>query len=388
MAANDSDVVIIGVGETPVGRLHGMKPVEIQAWAAREAIADAGISSREVNGLINQTPYSTPNTMFATTLAEYAGLRTNYAATVDVGGTLTPMTIAQNAVWAIESGQCDTVLCAYGENLRSSRPADKRGMYIRNQHGAEEWEEPFGVHAPLAWYGMVAERYKYDFGATDADFGAVAVLHRNHALLNDNAVMKMPLTIEEYLASPIIWSPLRKLDCSIPIDGGGALILTTRAKARALGARAVSVRSLTSVCTHNGISTMPDITDLGIAEASSSAFEKAGIGPEDIDVLLLHDAFTISVLIGLEGLGLCQPGDGGAYLRSGAAGLGGKCPLNPHGGLLSQGHLGGMLHLIEAVRQLRGSAGRRQTEGARLAALSGNGGVFSICGTMILESAA
>jgi acetyl-CoA acetyltransferase len=121
-------------------------------------------------------------------------------------------------------------------------------------------------------------------------------------------------------------------------------------------------------------------------EAGRDAFEAAGEGPEAMQVALLHDAFSVSVLITLEALGFCQPGQGGNYLRAGHASMEGRCPLNPHGGLLSQAHIGGMLHLTEAVQQLRGRAGRRQIEGARRAVVSGNGGVFSVCGVMVLEA--
>lgn len=138
--------------------------------------------------------------------------------------------------------------------------------------------------------------------------------------------------------------------------------------------------------THNSIVQMPDIGAIGMAQAGGDAFEAAGFGPDDCDVALLHDAFTISVLVTLEALGFAPSGGAGNYLRAGHAGLGGRCPLNPHGGLLSQAHIGGMLHITEAVHQLRGTAGRRQIDGARRAVVSGNGGVFSVCGVMVLET--
>jgi acetyl-CoA acetyltransferase len=138
--------------------------------------------------------------------------------------------------------------------------------------------------------------------------------------------------------------------------------------------------------THSSIAQLPDLEDFGMREAGRDAFEAAGEGPEAMQVALLHDAFSVSVLITLEALGFCQPGQGGSYLRAGHANMGGRCPLNPHGGLLSQAHIGGMLHLTEAVQQLRGRAGRRQIEGARRAVVSGNGGVFSVCGVMVLEA--
>ena len=137
--------------------------------------------------------------------------------------------------------------------------------------------------------------------------------------------------------------------------------------------------------THNSVTQIPNISDYGMGPAGLDAFESAGLGPQDMDLAVLHDAYTVSVLITLEALGFATPGKGGAYMRSGAAALGGRCPVNPHGGLLSQGHVGGMLHLVEAVRQLRGEAGKRQVTNARFAVASGNGGIFSVCGVTIFE---
>jgi acetyl-CoA acetyltransferase len=225
----------------------------------------------------------------------------------------------------------------------------------------------------------------YETGATAEDFGEVAVVTRAHALLNHNAMMKKPIDMADYLASRVISTPFRLLDCSIPADGGGAIVLTTRARARAISARAVSVRAMAMKATHNSVVNIPDIAAYGMAHAGRDVFEATGYGPEDMDLMLLHDAFTASVLITIEALGFCPAGGAGGYMRSGAAALGGRCPLNPHGGLLSQAHVGGILHLVEAVRQLRGEAGRRQVENARRAIVSGNGGIFSVCGAMIFE---
>jgi acetyl-CoA acetyltransferase len=387
MASISDDIVIIGIGETPVGKLPGYGSVQIQALAVQEALRDAGLTIRDVDGVINLDPYATPNSMFSTTLAEYLGVRPSFLSTVDVGGTVSGMTMLQQAVWAISAGHCETAVVVYGENTLTGRPKDTHGLLMKTLMGGEEWEEPFGVQGMVIPYALVAQRYLSDYGATEADFGAVAVSTRTHALLNDNAQMKKPMTLADHAASRPISSPLRMLDCSLVSDGGGALVLTTRERARKLGARAVRMRSMAMRMTHNTIAQQPDIEALGMRDAAQAAFEAAGVEPEDIDVALLHDAFTISVLITLEAMGMCPPGGGGAYMRSGAGSLGGRCPINTHGGLLSQAHIGGMLHLVEAVRQLRGEAGRRQVPDARLAVVSGNGGVFSVCGAMVLEGA-
>ena len=352
------EVVIVGAGETRVGKLPGMESVQIQAWAVQEAAADCGLRVPEIDGLINLDPYAIPNSMFSSTLSEYLGLKPRFLSTVDVGGTVTAMTMLQQAVWAIESGHCEVAACVYGENTLTGRPPGAQGLALRNLLGGEEWEEPFGLH------GMVTP----------------------YALLNDNAQMRKPMSMEDYLASRMIATPLRLFDCSQVSDGGGALILMSRERARARGLKAVSIRSMAMQSTHNSVAQTPDLQELGMAAAGRDAFAAAGIGPDDAQVALLHDAFTISVLITLEALGFTGPGQAGHYLRAGHASLGGRCPLNPHGGLLSQAHIGGMLHVTEAVHQLRGTAGRRQVPGARRAVVSGNGGVFSVCGVMVMEA--
>ncbi len=381
----DDDVVVIGIGETPVGKLPGMSSVQIQALAVREALKDCGLSVRDADGLVNLDPYATPNSMFSLTLLDYLGMRARFCATVDVGGTVSAMTMLQQLVWAIRAGHCEVGVCVFGEDLNTGRPENMHGMVLHNLVGSEEWEEPYGVHGMVIPYAMVGQRYLSEFGATEDDLGAVAVVTREHALLNDNAMMKKPITLDDYRNSRMISSPFRLLDCSLVSDGGGAIVLTTRKRARQMGAQATTIRSMAMRATHNSVTQIPDIDEYGMRDAGFDALESAGVEPQDMDVALLHDAFTVSVLITLEALGFAPPGGGGAFVADGRASLGGQCPVNPHGGLLSQAHIGGMLHLVEAVRQLRHEAGRRQVEDARLAIASGNGGIFSVCGVMIFE---
>lgn len=387
MAALSKDIVIAGIGETKVGRLPGMSSVEIQALAVIAALDDAGVRLQELDGLVNLDPYATPNSMFSSTLAEYLGLKPRFLSTIDVGGTVTGMAMIQQAAWAIEAGHCDLCVCVYGENTLSGRASGVRGLHMHNLLGGEEWEEPFGLQGMVIPYALISQRYFDLYGAGPDDLAAVAVTTREHALRNDNAQMKKPITMEDYHAARSISTPLRLLDCSLVSDGGGAVLVASRERAKSLGVKPIPVSSMAMQFTHNSVAQMPDIPDFGMASAGRQAFEDASIGLEDIDVAALHDAFTISVLITLDALGFSRPGEAGALVRSGATKLGGKLPLNTHGGLLSQAHIGGMLHITEAVRQLRGQAGRRQVEGARHAVVSGNGGCFSVCGVMILEAA-
>lgn len=385
MPSVTDDVAIVGVGETPVGVLPGLGSVQIQAEAVLLALEDAGLGLRDVDGLVNLDPYTQPNSMFAVTLSEYLGLSPSFLSTVDVGGTVTAMTMLQQAVWAIESGYCETVVCVYGENSKTGRPPSMQGLYMGNLMGGEEWEEPFGCQGMVIPYALLAQRYLDQFGGGVQDLAAVAMTIRRHAQLNPNAQRREPMTMEDYLASRMISTPLRLFDCSLVSDGGGALVLTTRDRAASLEPPPIRISSIGVRATHNSVAQQPDIKDLGMEAAGAEAFAAAALGPADMDVLELHDAFSISVLVTLDALGFSEPGKAGELARSGAMELGGRWPLNTHGGLLSQAHIGGMLHVTEAVQQLRGRCGPRQVDGASRALVSGNGGIFSVCGVMILE---
>ncbi len=232
MAKVTDEAVIIGMGETPCGKLPGMSSVQIQALAVHNALDSCGLSIVDVDGLVNLDPYGTPNTGFSLTLAEYLGIKPSYCTTMDVGGLVTGLTMLQQAIWAVSSGHCRTAVCVFGENALTGRTPGAHGFWLKNLMGGEEWEEPFGLQGTVSMYGLIAQRYFHDYGADESDLGAVAVSMRQHALLNDNAIMKKPLTLEQHRASRVICSPLRMLDCSLVADGGGALVITSAANAR------------------------------------------------------------------------------------------------------------------------------------------------------------
>jgi acetyl-CoA acetyltransferase len=197
--------------------------------------------------------------------------------------------------------------------------------------------------------------------------------------------MRKPLSMADYLAARPIADPFGLLDCSVMSDGAGAVVLTTVERARDLATTPVRVLGFGGKATHKNVNQMPDLDALGLRPAGEMALGRAGIGIGDADFCCIHDAFTISTILGVEALGLCAEGEGGAYAAAGRLDLGGPCPVNPHGGLLSHAHIGGMNHLCEAVRQLRHQAEPgRQVPGARVGVVSGNGGVFSLCGVMVL----
>ena len=382
------DPVIIGLGETQVGSLPGYTQWEIQAEAARRAVHDAGLEKGDVDGLINSPPYSRPHQMFSLEMSEYLGLRPKISLTMDIGGTATALTMVETASLLLRDGRCNVVVVVFGDNMRTGRPPRLQGnVRMAARRGSEEWEEPFGIVGMVIPYAMMANRYMHLYGATKQQFGAVAVAARNHALRNPNAQMRTPLTMDEYLNAPPTASPFGRWDCSLVSDGGGAIVLTTRryAAKRGLKQTPVHILGCGSQTTHKNISQIPpDIGDLPLKPAVAAAYERSGMSAKDLDVASVHDAFTLSTLLGVEALGLCAEGEGGAFAAAGDLEPGAAVPINPHGGLLSQAHVGGILHVVEVARQVRGDAGERQVPDARIGAVLGNGGVYSVAACMLL----
>ncbi|MBI4491692.1 MAG: hypothetical protein HY690_02750 [Chloroflexi bacterium] len=382
--------VIVGIGETRVGELPGSTSVELQAEAVRLAVQDAGLEKGDLDGLLTCPPYSTAHSMLGLQVSEYLGLRPRVAATIDVGGTPSILTMLETAVSLVRDHRCTAVVCVFGENQRTSRPRGVRGtVRAATVRGGEAWEEPFGVSGMAIAYALLMRRYMYRYGATREQFGAVAIAARKHALLNPNAQLRAPLSMDEYLASPMVASPICRRDCSLVSDGAGAVVVTSRAYAtgRALARRAVAVLGHGSRVSHRSINQLPDVDELPLASAAAEAYARAGLSARDLHFAQIHDAFTISTLLGVEGLGLCAVGEGGRYAAEGLIELGSPVPINTHGGHLAQAHIGGMLHVVETVRQLRGEAGARQVPGARVGAVLGNGGVESAASCTLLGEA-
>ncbi len=378
-------VCIVGMAETAVGKLPGSTSLGLQAEACRLALLDAGLPGGQVDAVYNLDPYTQAMSMYAQSLLEYLGLRPRLAATIDVGGTVSPMTMIMNAMWAIGHGYADTALCAFGENALTGRPRGVHGLPQGPSVGQEEFEEPFGCIGFVIPYALVAQRHMQRYGTTREQLGAVALSARRHAALNPRAQMRAPMTMDDYLKARPIADPFGLLDCAVMSDGAGAVVLTTVERARDLRTVPVRVLGFGSQATHKNVNQMPDLEELGLRPAGQAALRRAGIAIGDADVCCIHDAFTISTILGVEALGLCGDGEGGAYAAEGKLDLGGPCPVNPHGGLLSHAHIGGMNHVCEAVRQLRHEAEpARQVPGAGIAVVSGNGGVFSMCGVMVM----
>jgi acetyl-CoA acetyltransferase len=383
-----TEAVIVGIGETKVGRHPDRSGVELQAEAVRLAVADAGMSKNDIDAVHAHGSYNQPALMHAATVSEYLGLKPRFQGNFDIGGTPTYIGMAFAAIAAIEQGQYETAVCVFGDNAASRRAPGSHGVTRRrSETGAgEDFEEPYG-QTVLISYALLARRY-LDVHKLDPEtaFFPVAAAMRQNASLNDNAVFRKPITLEDYRKSEFIAEPLRKLDCSPVADGAGAFVITSKEKARKLASRHpwVSVLGSGMQMTHKMVSQIPELNELGMAPAGRQAFAQAGLSVKDVDTVTVHDAFTISVLLSLEELGFYKPGEACKHAAAGEISVGGALPTNTHGGLLSQGHISGVLHVVEAIRQLRGEAGQRQVADAEIALVAGNMGVFSMCGAMLL----
>jgi acetyl-CoA acetyltransferase len=213
------------------------------------------------------------------------------------------------------------------------------------------------------------------FGTTSRQLGSIAVSTRQHAILHGNATMTKPIDIEDHQSSRMISDPLRLLDCSLESDGGAAVIISSAERARDMGKPPVYIMGVAEghPDSPSAITQRPDLTKLGLAKAAPKAFAMAGVTPADIQVAEIYDCFTYIVMCQIEDLGFCKKGEGGAFVENGALGLGGRLPVNTHGGLLSQAHMAGLNHVVELTRQLRGEGGKTQVPGARLGLVTGYG---------------
>jgi acetyl-CoA acetyltransferase len=289
------------------------------------------------------------------------------------------------AALALNAGLCDTVLVAYGSNQRTGVGRGEAGRY-KMALDPQVFEHPYKPFNPPTSYALAAARHMHQYGTTRAQLAEIAVAARNWARLNPEAFAREPLTVDEVLASRMISDPLTVRDCCLVTDGGGAYVLVRAERAKDLPKKPAYLLGAGAAHWHRQISSMPDLTVTAATESGRRAYEMAGLGAQDVDVVELYDAFTINTLLFLEDLGFCGKGEGGAFVSGGRIAPGGALPVNTNGGGLSCVHPGmyGIFLLIEAVRQLRGEAGARQVQDAAVALAHGNGGVLSSQITAIL----
>ena len=370
---------IVGASTYGIGQCPGVSAVDMAARAALLALADAGLSLAEVDAVYTSAPYEALGGM---ELAEYLGLTPKVTDCNRTGGSAFEVYVQQAAL-ALEAGLIDCALIAYGSNPASNPPP---GVGMTRQ---SPWEAPYKPLAPLSSYALAASRHMHLYGTTREQLAEVAVAARRWAQLNPEAAVKDPLSVEDVLKARMVSDPLTVRDCCLFNDGAAAVVMVRADRARDCARAPVHVLGAAHAVTHREISSMPDLTVTGAAISGPQAFAQAGVGPADMDVVMLYDAFTITPILFLEDLGFCPKGEGGRFVSNGHVAPGGGLALNTNGGGLSCVHPGmyGLFLLVEATRQLRGECGERQVENARLALAHGNGGVLSSEVTVVLGTA-
>lgn len=376
---------IVGVGDTAVGRVPEQTKTGLALLAAARAIRDSGLDPSEVDGVL--TSQMGPTFIFSLEIATRLGIRPHYTTVMELGGA-TSVCMAQQAAMAIDAGMCRAVVCVHAQKQQTEGSRQRHGGALLR--GFDEFDRPFGHPGAIAVHAMAARRHMHEYGSRTEDFARVAVAMRRHASLNANAQRREPITVEDHQASPWVVEPFRLLDCCQVSDGAGAFVVTSAERARDLPQPPAYLSGFSQFHPHRFLSERAaDLTSTGAGVSGPAAFEMAGLTPADVDVAELYDCFTYVVLTELEDYGFCKKGEGPDFVADANIEIGGSLPVNTHGGLLSQGHVEGMLHVVEAVRQLRGGQvePERQVPGAAVALVSGHGGQMSTHGTLILSTA-
>ena len=384
-------VAIAGVSDaaSPTGQLDRTGRA-LEAQVIREALEDAGLTIDDVDGV-----FSAGDSMG---LAEFLRITPRYTDSTSVGGSSFEVHV-EHAAAAIALGLCDVAVSVYAQTPRASRAGGggggrggpgRGGPMMGGVSPQMEWEMPYGLRMPMGAYALAATRHMAQYGTTAEQLAQIAVSTRQWATMNPRARYQDPITVEDVLESPYQTTPLHLLDCCLVTDGAGAVVLTRADRARDLKKPPAFVLGVGTAHDHAMISQMPDLTRTAAHISGPKAFSTAGLKPSDVNLAMLYDSFTITVLLMLEDLGFCAKGEGGPFVEDGKLGPGGAFPTNTNGGGLSYTHPGmyGMFLLVEAVRQLRGESGPRQVEGVDVAVAHGSGGVLSSMSTVVLGTEA
>ena len=369
-------VAIVGAAETDtVGVLPDRSQLQLHAEAAFNALDDAGLTLDDIDGYAG---------IPGAGMTECLGIMPRWIDGTGVGGCSFLIHVS-HAVAAIAAGYCNTVLITHGESGRSRVGVARPGPGPQTPGG--QFAQPFGIAGPPTMFSVPIARHMATYGTTEEHLAAVSVATRQWAERNPRAMMRDPITVEDVLNSRLIAWPLHLLNCCLVTDGGGALILTSEDRARDLPKPPVYVLGRGEAAQHQDISQMWDFTEWTAAAqiTGPEAFRMAGLGHDDIDHLMLYDAFSHTPIYALEALGFVKPGEAGPWFAEMNSAPGGTLPVNTNGGGLSYTHTGmyGMFAIQEAVRQLRGEAAA-QVDGVKTSLVHAPGGMFSATATLIL----
>ncbi|MEU6136363.1 lipid-transfer protein [Nocardioides sp. NPDC047086] len=369
---------IVGIGATEFSKESGRSELQLSVEATRAALKDAGLEPADVDGLTTFTM----DTSSEIALARELGLGDlRFFSRINYGGGAACATV-QQAAMAVATGVADVVVAYRGFNERSGQRFGQVQPWAAQQvntNGIDNsWTYPLGLSTPAATVAMQARRYMHDFGVTSADFGAVAVADRRHAATNPNAFFyQKPITLEDHQASRLIADPLHLLDCCQESDGAVAIVVTSPERARDLPHPPVTIAAAAQgSAADQYVMTSYYRDEIGIPEmgvVAKDLWRQSGLTPADIDTAVLYDHFTPYVLMQLEELGFCARGEAKDFVRDGAIELGGRLPINTHGGQLGEAYLHGMNGIAEGVRQVRGTSVNQVAGAAHVLVTAGTG---------------
>jgi acetyl-CoA acetyltransferase len=375
---------IVGTATSDLGRT-GMDSLALLEQAMRRAIDDAGLNVSDIDGIVSRGPddvYTHHQRMGAR-----LGLDVRFSTSLDNGGASQILAVAL-ACMAIDAGLATTVITGYGRNSWTRTHANEgrrtQMELIPDDQLPKEFAPEYGYFGAPGTHAFGARRHMHEFGTTREHFGTIAIAFREHALRNPNAVMKKPLTMDDYLNARLIADPYGLYDCSLVSDGAGATIVTTLERAKALKQPAVAIKGFGTFNNTRGWLVEDHMIRLAAKQSAEQAYRMSGLSAKDVSTAQIYDCFTGMVLAQLEDYGFCEKGEGGDFVSSGALQLGGALPTNTSGGQLSEAHVEGMLQIVEGVRQLRHTyPAERQVKDAEIALISGHGG-NTVCHSSLL----
>ncbi|RPA60013.1 lipid-transfer protein [Gordonia oryzae] len=371
---------IVGIGATEFSKDSGRSELRLAAEAVGAAIADAGLTPADVDGLVTFTM----DTNAEIAVARAVGIdEMTYFSRIHYGGGAACATV-QQAAMAVATGVAEVVVAYRAFNERSGLRFGQVNSAVANQENSSGTDNafayPHGLSTPAAFVAMVAQRYMHDYGATSADFGRIAVVDRKHAAVNPNAFFYgKPITLDDHQASRYIAEPLHLLDCCQESDGGVALVITSVDRAKDLphppaviAAAAAGSAANQFIMTSYYRDELAALPEMGLV--GRQLWEQSGLGPDEMDLAILYDHFTPYTLLQLEELGFCGRGEAKDFLAEpGALEVGGRLPLNTHGGQLGEAYIHGMNGIAEGVRQLRGTSVNQVDGATRVVVTAGTG---------------